>query len=71
MLPTGKTTTSPKKYTDAWRKLAAPFERILDAHLFLFDPGITLSTDSGREIDFDLWVTLKLYRAIMGKDFTE
>ena len=71
MLPTGKTTTSSKKYIDAWHKLAGPFCGILNAQLCAYDPGISLVTNGGKVVDFDLWVTLRLYKAIVGEDFTE
>jgi hypothetical protein len=41
-LPDGTTTTNTTEYCDAWHKLAEPFEKILDADLAAFDPGLSL-----------------------------
>lgn len=40
-LPNGKITTNENEYVSAWRKTAAPLEKLMGWKLHTFDPGIS------------------------------
>lgn len=41
ILPDGTATKSDREYVDAWREFTKPLAKILDAHPFAYDPGVT------------------------------
>lgn len=73
-LPDGHATTNVELYARAWKKLAAPIERALDVVLTGFDPSMAFRAFGGKglqsSIQLELWVALRLYKALTGEDYT-
>ncbi len=65
LLPSGKCTTSARRYRKEWRDLVKAVERALDAQVFVFDPdvdpNVTVAPYDDREsASLPLWVAKKI-----------
>jgi hypothetical protein len=60
-LPSGKYTTSTRRYLSEWKKLTEAVERKLDGRVYAFDPGVSVCMQDGRgSVSLPLWVAEKI-----------
>lgn len=60
-LPSGKYTTSTRRYLSEWKKLTEAVEKKLCARVYAFDPGVAVCLPDGRgSATLPLWVAQKI-----------
>jgi hypothetical protein len=60
-LPSGKLTSSTKKYIDEWRKISSKLESILGVDVYGFDPDFGVrDKDSGKSFSLPLWAAKRI-----------
>ena len=60
-LPSGKYTTSTRRYLSEWRKLTDAVEAKLGARVYAFDPGVAVCLPDGRgSVSLPMWVAEKI-----------
>lgn len=66
-LPSGKYTTSVRRYVSAWKRLNEPLEKLFGRRCYAFDPDLAF------EGAFTIPVTcaIKVWELCVGKEWTE
>ena len=60
-LPSGRYTTSTRRYLSEWKKLTKSVEQKLEARVYAFDPDVAVCLPDGRgSAALPLWVAHKI-----------
>jgi hypothetical protein len=71
-LPTGKVTSSVKRYIHCWRRLSQLFLKNLpNVRIVGCDPGILFGRVKGCSFNLDTDICLKLYKGLTGKEYSD
>jgi hypothetical protein len=60
-LPDGQQTTDSSKYLNEWNELKEAIERVLDVHVYAYDPDISVRDHfSIRSAELPLWLAKRI-----------